>query len=69
MFKDSGAAPACGDQVESIELSEEEKQEIVRVHNDFRALVASGGETRGAGGGQPAGDIPPLVSYFFTLLI
>ncbi|XP_044009945.1 venom allergen 5-like [Aphidius gifuensis] len=59
LYPDPGAASACGE-VESIELSEEEKQEIVQVHNDFRAKVASGQESRGDGGGQPAGDIPPL---------
>ncbi|XP_044009949.1 venom allergen 5-like [Aphidius gifuensis] len=58
--KNPTAASACG-QVESIELSEEEKQEIIQVHNDFRAKVASGKESRGNGAGkQPAGDIPPL---------
>ncbi|XP_044009947.1 venom allergen 5-like [Aphidius gifuensis] len=59
LYPKPGAASACG-QVKSIELSAEEKKEIIQVHNDFRAKVASGKETRGAGGGQPAGDIPPL---------
>ncbi|XP_063994833.1 venom allergen 5-like [Diachasmimorpha longicaudata] len=37
-----------------------EKKELLDVHNKLRARVASGQETRGIGGPQPAGIIPPL---------
>ncbi|XP_044009948.1 venom allergen 5-like [Aphidius gifuensis] len=50
---------ACG-KLDSNQLTNDEQQEILQAHNDFRAKVASGQETRGLGGGQPAGDIPPL---------
>lgn len=37
-----------------------EKQEIVKLHNYYRNLVARGMEKRGSPGPQPAGDIGPL---------
>lgn len=50
-------------QMDSKKLSDDEKLELLHVHNDFRAKVARGEEQRGLGGGQPGGDIPSLVSY------
>ncbi|XP_015113012.1 venom allergen 5 [Diachasma alloeum] len=44
----------------SASLTPEEKKEILYAHNTFRARVASGRETRGLGGPQPVGNIPPL---------
>ncbi|XP_057339809.1 venom allergen 5-like [Microplitis mediator] len=52
-------ASSCGE-VNSATLTQEEKDEIVKAHNDRRALVASGEEKRGNPGPQPAGQIPPL---------
>ncbi|KAF7993646.1 hypothetical protein HCN44_010241 [Aphidius gifuensis] len=51
---------ACN-RLDSKKLSDDDKLELIHVHNDFRAKVASGGEQRGLGGGQPAGNIPSLV--------
>ncbi|XP_011300071.1 venom allergen 3 [Fopius arisanus] len=44
----------------SASLTEEEKNEIRLLHNKLRNRVASGRETRGINGPQPAGYIPPL---------
>ncbi|CAL4066493.1 unnamed protein product, partial [Meganyctiphanes norvegica] len=37
-------------------ISDAEKVEIIRLHNEFRAKVANGQETEGKGGGQPSGS-------------
>lgn len=46
------------------QLTDDEKNGILAAHNNFRAKVASGAEDRGLDGRrQPAGIIPPLVSF------
>ncbi|XP_057339518.1 venom allergen 5-like [Microplitis mediator] len=59
MIKSPVPAASCG-KVISITLTQAEINEILKVHNDGRALVASGCEKRGNPGPQPAGVIPPL---------
>ncbi|XP_011702700.1 PREDICTED: venom allergen 3-like [Wasmannia auropunctata] len=55
-------AAACGQG--SFDLSKAEKDEIVRTHNQLRQKVASGKETRGAPGPQPAAvSMPSLVRH------
>ncbi|XP_011705977.1 PREDICTED: venom allergen 3-like, partial [Wasmannia auropunctata] len=49
----SRPAAACGDSY-SIGLSDAEKRTIVNKHNELRRKVASGQETRGKPGPQPA---------------
>lgn len=58
--------PACY-RLDSYDLTNEERQDILNAHNKFRAIVASGKESRGQGGPQPAGIIPPLVSIALKL--
>ncbi|KAK0156765.1 hypothetical protein PV327_011639, partial [Microctonus hyperodae] len=43
-----------------IQLTEADKQYILQLHNELRAKVASGGESQGSNGPQPAGKIGPL---------
>ncbi|XP_044004024.1 uncharacterized protein LOC122849393 [Aphidius gifuensis] len=58
-FPTMEAGPACY-RLDSYDLTKKEKQDILDAHNKFRAIVASGKESRGQGGPQPAGIIPPL---------
>jgi len=54
LYRDKdGAQPACGEVLKR-GLSEEEKSEILDLHNELRAQVASGKETRGVNGSQPS---------------
>ncbi|CAD6237722.1 GSCOCG00008319001-RA-CDS [Cotesia congregata] len=53
-YSSTDPSPNCG-QVESTTLTQEEKDEILKAHNDRRAWVANGQVE-----GQPAGIIPPL---------
>ncbi|XP_057340119.1 venom allergen 5-like [Microplitis mediator] len=52
-------AASCG-KVTSSTLTQAEINEILKAHNDGRALVASGREKLGNPGPQPAGNIPAL---------
>ncbi|XP_057339788.1 venom allergen 5-like [Microplitis mediator] len=56
---DGGLGEACHGAYSNV-LSAEQQQALLNAHNDYRALVASGGEERGLTGPQPAGEIPPL---------
>ncbi|XP_043483695.1 venom allergen 5-like isoform X2 [Leptopilina heterotoma] len=53
MCKYKGPGPACGKERIS-GISEREIREILKVHNDFRSIVALGKERRGNPGPQPA---------------
>ncbi|KAK8399007.1 hypothetical protein O3P69_004240 [Scylla paramamosain] len=55
MCKYPGIGPACGTQVLAREVSSEEADFIVELHNKLRSKVARGEETRGAPGPQPSG--------------
>ncbi|XP_014222129.1 venom allergen 3-like [Trichogramma pretiosum] len=56
-----GASPVCK-QVISSGLSEDEKKRIVDLHNELRAKVARGEESRGSPGPQPkASDMKTMV--------
>ncbi|XP_044593958.1 venom allergen 3 homolog [Cotesia glomerata] len=58
-YRASGPASTCN-KVQTMELNDDEKQEILDAHNQLRARVASGKESLGHPGPQPAGIIPPL---------
>ena len=45
--------PACSQPV-AITISDADKLNIVKIHNDYRRRVASGYENRGANGAQPS---------------
>ncbi|CAL4060377.1 unnamed protein product, partial [Meganyctiphanes norvegica] len=46
----------CSCEVHKAGVTDEEKEQILKVHNDYRALVASGDEKRGNPGPQPSGS-------------
>jgi hypothetical protein len=51
-------------------VSAAERSEIVRVHNEFRAVIANGLEAFGKPGPQPpAADMEEMVSFFLQNLI
>ncbi|XP_011705280.1 PREDICTED: venom allergen 3-like, partial [Wasmannia auropunctata] len=59
-------AAACGS-APIVGFSKAEKDEIVSTHNRLRRKVASGQETRGAPGPQPAAvSMPDLIRYNIT---
>ncbi|XP_074108076.1 venom allergen 5-like [Cotesia typhae] len=59
-YRSEWPAATCG-KVQSSSLTRDEISEVLQVHNDKRAFVASGAERRGSAGPQPGGEIPPLV--------
>ncbi|XP_008545751.1 venom allergen 5-like [Microplitis demolitor] len=59
LYSSSKPSPYCN-KVQTSSLTPEEEQEILDAHNKFRARVASGQESLGRPGPQPAGHIPPL---------
>ncbi len=56
--------PACGPDAALIPISDEEKANIVKLHNDLRSNVALGNEKRGKDGAQPAAaNMMALVTF------
>ena len=56
-----GYGPKCG-QVLGSGITRQDKEEILRVHNELRAKVANGNEKRGKPGPQPpAADMEQMV--------
>ena len=69
LFCCQGFGPKCGGSVLSSGVSQAEKDEIVRVHNEFRSRLASGRERRGRPGPQPpATDMEQMVSFCLVIL-
>lgn len=52
----------CG-VVKAAGLSEQEKQQVLKEHNDYRHKVASGQEKRGVNGGQPAAKNMEIMTW------
>ena len=64
-----GYGPKCG-QVLGSGITRQDKEEILRVHNELRAKVAQGEENRGKPGPQPpAADMEQMVKSLFFVLI
>ncbi|CAD6237720.1 GSCOCG00008318001-RA-CDS [Cotesia congregata] len=59
VYRSPAPASTCN-KVQTTGVKDYEKKEIVDAHNKFRAKVASGKESLGHPGPQPAGIIPPL---------
>ena len=65
MCQYQGYGPKCG-QVLGSGITRQDKEEILRVHNELRAKVANGQEKRGKPGPQPpASDMEQMVSACF----
>ena len=63
-----GLGAACGGTALARGVSEAEREEIVELHNQFRALLARGGERRGRPGPQPpAANMKEMVSRIVAL--
>ncbi|XP_063988420.1 uncharacterized protein LOC135168316 [Diachasmimorpha longicaudata] len=59
-FPSPNPATSC-DELGVVGLTQDEKDALLKAHNDYRAYVASGQETRGTNGGQPgATNLGPL---------
>ena len=67
-FDMQGYGPKCG-QVLGSGITRQDKEEILRVHNELRAKVAQGKENRGKPGPQPpAADMEQMVESPFLYL-
>ena len=63
MLQDKDPEPRCGKSLER-GMSKSERDTVVRLHNEKRAKVASGEESKGRGGAQPsAANMMELVKY------
>ena len=70
MLPKQSFGPSCKGSVISSGVTDAEKAEIVRVHNELRAKLANGKESRGSPGPQPAAaDMEQMVSTRNIILI